>query len=312
MRFISLSLLAVSIFIVSCGHLKMARQKFDEKDYAQTIDICRTSIEQDSTDAKAYFLLGSAFIEIDSLYQAEEALERALYLEPDNEQFKQKLDGLYFTIADTLIQNEALREAIPFYEKSLGLYKANPSAFEKKADVFTKMGKYDEAKSFYKKALINTTDSTRVLSKLDDLQTDEKTARKLLEKGIRKRETKQYEQAVVRFEKALDLKPDFKEAKYQKHIAKGLNWYKQGSKSDLWEAIMQFGQAAAIYPSRGEPHYFMGLAYNKKDRDEYTNAIDELDKAVALNPDGPFAEKARKKATEIRKRKIKMEEFWGQ
>ncbi len=311
MQYITFFIMGTIVLSLSCGHLKMARQTFDEENYTQTIDMCQTAIEHDSTDAEAHFLMGSAFIKIDSLYKAKEALEQALYLDSENEDYKQKLDNLYCTIADTLVQNEALRDAVSYYEKSLDLYKANPFAIEKKADVFIKLGKYDEAKSVYIRALENTTDSTRILSKIDEIETDEKTAQQLLKEGVKARKAKEYEKALIKFKEALALKPDYKEAKYQKHIASGLDWYKQGSKNDLWEAIMQFGHAAAIYPDRGEPHYYMGLAYNKKDKNEYINAIDELEKAAELEPDSPYAEKAQQKATEIRKRKKKMEEFWG-
>ena len=62
---------------------------------------------------------------------------------------------------------------------------------------------------------------------------------------------------------------------------------------------------------RAEPHYYMGLTYNKKDKNEYTNAIEEMELAVEKEPDSQFGKLAKKELDEIKKRKIKMEKFYS-
>ncbi len=105
--------------------------------------------------------------------------------------------------------------------------------------------------------------------------------------------------------------PHNKEAKYQFHMAVGHRLYYKGSENALWDAIDNFAAAALLYPDRSEPHYFLGLAYNKKDKDEYANALDELKMAVALQPGSKWANAAQKEFARLDARKRKMDDFWG-
>ena len=94
-------------------------------------------------------------------------------------------------------------------------------------------------------------------------------------------------------------------------MTKGLLYYKKGSVGTIWDAIEQFGLASALYPEKGEPHYHMGLAYHKKDKKEYSEAIREFETAASVEPKGDFAELSVKKAEELKVYRKKMKDFWG-
>ena len=87
--------------------------------------------------------------------------------------------------------------------------------------------------------------------------------------------------------------------------------YKQGAKGKLWDAIVALGNAATYRETAAEPHYYMGLAYEKKDKDEYDNAIAAYEKALTLEPNGPKAAICKKKIRDLKKHKEKMDKFWG-
>ena len=122
---------------------------------------------------------------------------------------------------------------------------------------------------------------------------------------------KHYEKAKAIFTQALEIKPDFSDAKYSLHIATGLRLYKKGSKAALWGAIMEFGYAAALRPDSAEPHFLSARAYDKKDRNEFDNAIREYELAAEIEPNSELAKKSTKKAKELKARRQKLKEFWG-
>ena len=94
-------------------------------------------------------------------------------------------------------------------------------------------------------------------------------------------------------------------------MATGLRLYQKGSKNALWDALDNFGRASFLFPERGEPHYYTGLAYTKKDKEEFVNAIEALELAISTEPNGKWADAAQQEADRIRARKKKMDEFFG-
>ena len=79
----------------------------------------------------------------------------------------------------------------------------------------------------------------------------------------------------------------------------------------IWDAIAAFGKAAAIRSEVGEPHFYMARAYEKKDPEEFVNAIEAYEKALQTEPEGPFASACKKKIRELKARKDKLDKFWG-
>jgi len=157
--------------------------------------------------------------------------------------------------------------------------------------------------------LSNSGDAINLEEKIAQIETAKEQAQKYLAAGKIFIQKRQYDKAKKQFLKALELKPDFIEAQYHLHMATGLRLYRKGAKNTLWDAIEEFGYAASIYPQLGEPHYYMAMSYNKKDKNEYDNAISEFELAIQVEPNGKFAGESKKKIIELKTRRKKMREF---
>ena len=94
-------------------------------------------------------------------------------------------------------------------------------------------------------------------------------------------------------------------------MARGKILNKKGSKGQLWDAIEAFGNAMMLKPDLAEPHYFLGISYEKKDRNEFDNAINEFKIALEKDPSGQFSKSCRKKIKDLTTRRDKMKKFWG-
>ncbi|MCK5740104.1 hypothetical protein KAH55_13010 [bacterium] len=113
-------------------------------------------------------------------------------------------------------------------------------------------------------------------------------------------------------EVALKAKPDHKDAQYYHALSQGALLYLRGSKTQLWDAISEFGTAMTLRPDSGEPHYFMGMAYEKKNRNEFDNAIEEYQTAIQKEPEGWFVKSSQQKIKKLSKTRNVLRKFWGE
>jgi tetratricopeptide (TPR) repeat protein len=169
------------------------------------------------------------------------------------------------------------------------------------------------AEKYYKNSakIKNRSGLTRKLARLDSLQT---TAQNKLEKGLSAFKEENYKKAADLYASALKINPGLKPARYHLRLSKGMIFYEKGGKMDQWDAIEQFGLASTLCPKSSEPHYYMGLAYykkNKKDYNAYGDAISEFRCAIELEPNSIIADKARKKIESLKAYQKKMRDFWG-
>ncbi len=297
------------LFLISCSQLKTAKEFYDQNEYKETIRVCHQVIETDSTNVDALALMGDAFEQLGTLDSALYYYTRASMLEPENEMFNNKQYALLIQSGDALLPKEK-QTALDFYDQAIDIYPKRALALEKKADVLYNLEKYDKAQQLYALAHLTTKDSTRLSTKLAKIDSINDVTQQNLQAGRKLIEAGKYDQAKSALNKAVQTKPNSKEARYLLHLATGLRLYKKGSKNALWEAIEEFGFASFLFPNRAQPHYYMALAYTKKDKDEYTNAIEALRKAMQVEPDSEFAQKAKKEAERITDRKKKMDAFW--
>ncbi|HEX9974586.1 MAG TPA: hypothetical protein VGD14_21140, partial [bacterium] len=110
---------------------------------------------------------------------------------------------------------------------------------------------------------------------------------------------------------ALNNKPDHKDATYYFHMTEGKILYRKGSKSACWDAISHYGKAMMLRTESAEPHFYMAQAYEKKDRNEFDNAIDEYQIALKKEPTGNLAGPSKKKIKDLTTRRDKLKKFWG-
>ncbi len=304
------SLLLLLVILISCTPTRIVQESFDEGDYAAAISYCKNALASDSTNADIYYLLGKSYAQIDSMDNALEAFERAVFYQPDNLKFR---ENYFFT---TLERGEMFlpddpTTAMDYFEKAATIDTTNALAVEKIGDLYFDLEKYELAKSDYCSALALKGDTLHIQSRLAKIDSIENIAEYYVRDGLSALEEKKYDKAKALFNKAIDEKPDYKEAQYQLYIATGLRLYKKGSINALWDALDNFGRASFLFPKRGQPHYYSGLAYTKKDKEEFVNAIESFELAISTEPDSKWAEAAKNEADRIRARKKKMDEFFG-
>ena len=301
--------LLILLMCFSCSHLKEAQKSLEMGQYDQTIAMCLTAVNEDSLDYRAWSLLGQAYLAKGNLDSALFAVTRAQETDTTRPEYQESIFEITVRQGDRMMSAGDWRKALERYESALVIYPESPSVVHKIGDAFFAGGQYDRARNEYQKSLTSA-DSTIVAGEIARIDSLAGESRNLVARGMTLLKNGEYESAKSLFEQALEIKPDDVDARYHRHIAWGLRLYKKGSKSALWDAIEEFGYAATLKPHLGEPLYYMGLSYNKKDRNEFDNAIETLEKAVAVESDGPFAQPAAQMATELRLRRKKLRDFW--
>ena len=176
--------------------------------------------------------------------------------------------------------------------------------------VHKKLGYFDKAQKSYRKALRLNFFADSLQRVLDFFDAAHVQSNLLMNKGIELIKQNRFQQAKETLTKAVDAKPDNKDAKYQLYLANGLFSYKRGSVGKLWEAIENFGLASALRPDEAKPHFYMAEAYLKKDDKDFENAIHEYEEVIRIAPESDLANQAQKKVTELKAREKLLREFW--
>lgn len=101
------------------------------------------------------------------------------------------------------------------------------------------------------------------------------------------------------------------DAYFVRYMIKGRNLLEKGSKWQIWDAIVAFGNAAQMHPDDPMPHYFMAKSYFKKDDKDFDNIIQEYEEALKRDPPADLVPQIKKDVSELRRRKKLYEDFWG-
>ena len=80
----------------------------------------------------------------------------------------------------------------------------------------------------------------------------------------------------------LKIDPKNELARYHIHMAEGKEHHTKGHKNAQWDSIQSFSKAATAIDTLGEPYYWMGLAYEKKDEMDFELSLEVYDKALDL------------------------------
>lgn len=280
-------------------------------DYDKTIQLVRARIQADSTDAEAYHLMARAFLSKGELDSSLAAVEQAIALAPEIQAYQQTLLKVIVGQGEKAFADKDFFKSLKWYKKAAEIAPTDMAVQERIGDIYVALGWHDKAFETYQSVAVRGQDSLRIVGKIANLKNEKGQAEELYLLGMKEMKRKRYKKAKKYFSEALKLKPDYTDAKYQRYIADGLILSKKGSVTALWDAIEQFGYASTLKPDSGEPHYYMAIAYHKKDRREYDNAIREYETAAKVEPNGKYAKAAAKKAKELRALKKKMKAFWG-
>lgn len=296
--------------IISCTPIKKAQENYNLGFYREAINICCVALEKDSTNADILSLLGESYFKLGILDSTLYAAGQAVELDSTS-----KAKELIFKIragyGDSLMEKQNYRIAIEEYNKALLFYPQEPHVLEQIADANYMQGRYDFSLEQYEKILPFVNDSTILLEKIGKIKQGQSRSVEKVELGLTFLNKKNYSRAKQSFEKALEIKPDNKNAKYYLYMTNGHIHYKNGKLGALWDAIKQYGHASALKPELAEPHYFMGLTYHRKDKKEYENAFREFETAIKLEPDSRFAKLAHEKLKEEQRRKKLLDDFWN-
>jgi len=297
--------------IISCAHMNEAEKAFQLQDYETTIRLCLNAIEADSLDFDAMRLLSRTYIQTDSMIQARNTAQRAYDLDRESRQNRRALCNVFDVSGDKALQEGSEEYALTWYMKAAELCSTDTGILRKKADMLSALNSLDRAMNQYKRLRTMKSDTAGVAGSITGLEIRKAEADNAFEKGLDQYSRGRIKTAKKYLSKAADLNRDNDDARYYLYLASGRSELKYRRKTRLWQAIEFFGKASTVKPEKAAPHYFMAKAYEKKDGDEFTNAIDEYKKAAALEPDGPYAKESAAKARALRARKKKLDDFWG-
>jgi len=310
--FISYSLALIVLLAAGCAsHLMEAEKAYSDHHYSRTATLCRAAVKVDSTDKNAWLLLGQSFTAMDSLYKAQRAVEQAFALSPGSGKIKKQLIIIYTRLGENAKKEKKQNRALYYYKKANDLKTGQYPLIHEIANLALSRGYLEQAALHFNCLLKVYPDSALFQNRLDEIHNRTLDAEQQYEKGQYAYTRNHLKTAKTRLTRALKYKSDHEEARYLHHLTLGRLLYQKGSKSACWEAIDHFGQAMSLKPEHAEPHFYMAQTYEKKDRYEFTNAIDEYKTVLELDPQGPFATRSKKKIGELTRKKQKYDDFWG-
>lgn len=302
------------VILVSCTATQKANKLLQEGNYLDAMRKCQQILKTDSLNTEAHFILGKCYYQQGELEAAIQAFTSAWKIQPASNitaAAKAKLITAKLALADTLINRGETRKAREEFLFVLELDSTNVTGLTGLGHCFYTQRLLEKAAHYYHKALNFQPDLPAVKTNLAEIKQQSEVAAKEYQRGLVGYKKYRYRTAVKQFEKALKHKADHQAAKYYLAMSKGAILYNQDNKSRLWEAITEFGQAMTLRPESGEPHYFLALAYEKKDRKDFDNAIEEYKLALDKSPKSWFAKHCRKKIKKLTNTRDVLKKFWG-
>ena len=112
------------------------------------------------------------------------------------------------------------------------------------------------------------------------------------------------------YEEILILDPTNKIAQYHIKMNEGYQYHDKDYKNGQWDAIQAFSKAAALIDTLGEPHYWIGKAYEKKDEMDFELPLESYNKSLTLFLPPDMKEKVEMSKRDLLKRKKTYDDFW--
>lgn len=309
-----IQILFLCLLLLSCAGMKKANEFYQNKNYDLVIKECKQAITKDSLNADAYLIMGKSFRALNKIDQAINSLQTAYQIKPHSKvtpEAKDELIAARLLNADNALKEKNYNLAFSEYKTVLELDSTNFHACYNLGIAYQENRWLDKAKYYFQKAGQISLNDNKVFQNLSNIDSLTRVADINFKKGKKYYEQKKNYSAVKYLKRALEDKDDHRDAKYYLHLARGKLLYKNGSKGQLWDAVEEFGKAMMLRPESAEPHYLLAKAYEKKDRNEFDNAINEYKIALKKEPDGPYARASKKKIRELTNRRHKLKKFWG-
>ena len=112
------------------------------------------------------------------------------------------------------------------------------------------------------------------------------------------------------YKEILVIDPKNPLANYQLLMDEGLKSHKKDYKNGQWDAIQSFSKASTYIDTLGEPYYWMGKAYEKKDEMDFELPLESYNKSLELYLTDDMRLKANQSINVLMKRKKTYEDFW--
>jgi tetratricopeptide (TPR) repeat protein len=112
------------------------------------------------------------------------------------------------------------------------------------------------------------------------------------------------------YHEVLKIEPNNPMAQYYILMNTGKQYHEKEYKNGQWEAIQSFSKASAIIDSLGEPHFWIGKAYEKKDEMDFELALEAYDKSLELYLPKKLRNKVLVRREALLNRKKTYEDFW--
>ena len=93
-------------------------------------------------------------------------------------------------------------------------------------------------------------------------------------------------------------------------ISEGKLLIQKGNKNGIWDAIEKFSQASTLYPSNGEPFYWIAISYTKLGDTDFDLMLESYEKALSLELDEKQRADIEKKYKKEKERKLFLDSFW--
>jgi len=304
----------IGLVLLNCAGLKKANEFYQSNNYELAIKECQRAIAQDSLNAEAYLIMGKSYKALGKKDSARISLQKAYLIQPNSDvtlSARDEIIAIKLEIANKFLAEKKYNPAIAAYQEIVELDSSNFDAYHKLGDCYEQNGLLDKAKFYYQKASQIETQNPIISNRIHAVDSLSQLADSYFEKGYNFFVANKNQSAVKYLKLALEAKADHQNAKYYFHIAQGKILYRKGSKSNCWDAIEHYGKAMMVRPESAEPYFLMAQAYEKKDRNEFDNAIEQYRVALEKEPSGQYASKSKQKIRELQTRRDKLKKFWG-
>ena len=299
-----------SLLLLSCasGPLKEANLLFDSGDYQSAVKSLNIIIENTPENADAHLLLGKTLQAQGKSSAAFKEFKIANQLAPNNKDAASALQQYYADDGKQKLAAGKIEEAISLYSRAHKLDESDSETSLGLANAQIKFGLLVRAEALLNKASGFKKEVNKSRARIEK---QKKIASAAFTKGKKAYNKGQYSSAKKHMDKAIMNNRDDNDIKYYSYMSNGLYLYKKGSRWQIWDAIVQFGQAAEINPLSAEANYYQALGYLKKDDKDFDNILSFYEKALELDVDGKFTSEIKNGLKKQRKRKKILDEFWG-
>lgn len=220
--------------------------------------------------AAAKYQLGVAYFEAGNYRAAAPELSQAANLDPGNAEYRNAL-GM------ALLFNRKLDPAIKVFEEAIGVDPKNTEIKNNLASAYIMKGELDKAKPLLKQVLDDPLYPTPQFAYFNLARIYERQGN--------------IDEAIEQYELALDIRPEYVDA----HYNLGLLYLQQG-RTD--RAIEQFSAATRLSPKIAVYQQHLGVAYVQAGK--YEEARLAFQRVIAIEPNGPSAEYARRMLQELK------------